>query len=120
VATLEATRQATTTEAIASSPATHNGLVFGGSLDGNLSSSSAATNSLVEALATTGPVVSSPFGLGSQIYVGSRDGTHYGRPNFCGPGNAGICHSTMSVPLGRPFESSPIGRQSARYVGVVK
>jgi phospholipase C len=117
VATLVAPWQGSATQAITSSPAAHNGLIFAGSVDGNLYEWNASTFAQVRALPTTGAVVSSPFVVGSQIYVGSKDGTLYGWPNTCGPRNAGMCLSTLSIPLGSPIESSPVGRQSTLYVG---
>ena len=117
VATLVAPWQGTATQAITSSPAAHNSLIFAGSLDGKLYQWDSATYSQVRALVTTGPVVSSPFVLGSQIYVGSKDGTLYGWPNSCGPRNAGMCLSTLTIPLGSPIESSPAGRGTILYVG---
>jgi outer membrane protein assembly factor BamB len=112
--------QGTTKAAISSSPAFDDGLIFAGSSDGHLYVWDSTRQVQAWALPSpsgVGPIVSSPFVLGNNVYVGAENGKLYGFPTNCERVLSTTCPATMTYVAGSPIESAPVGAGSTLYVG---
>ena len=108
-----------TGNAVASSPAVHNGKVFVGSSDGRFYEFDPATADLFHHWYIGNQVTSSPAVSPTNVaYVGSKTGNLHAYFAACGPGHYdGLCGAKGTLTLGGAIDSSPTVVKNTVYVG---
>jgi phospholipase C/outer membrane protein assembly factor BamB len=114
---VQAPWEGTAHEAITSSPAVVNGLVYAGSNDGIFREWSDATEAQWRDFVASAPIDSSPVTANNEIFVGTEAGALYGYKDGCGPPTTGSCRRVLTLALDGAIESTPSGAGKELYVG---